>query len=131
MESIWRDFTIPTGQELAADSASPLAPLSHGQRSLWFLHHLAPDGGAYNIAAAARVRPLVIQSLFMRVNGDPPSSAELEAFCDRLNEITTAGGQLKLVQIYTVARRPAASFVSPLTDAEVDALKAAGRFGDD
>ncbi|MBW8879564.1 MAG: amino acid adenylation domain-containing protein, partial [Acidobacteria bacterium] len=33
-----------------------LAPLSYGQRSLWFLHHLAPVGGAYNIAAAARVR---------------------------------------------------------------------------
>ena len=37
-----------------------------------------------NITAAARVRPLVIQALFMRVNGEPPSPAELEAFCDRL-----------------------------------------------
>jgi hypothetical protein len=70
------------------------------------------------------MRPLVIQSLFMRVNGDPPSQTELEAFCDRLNEITTASGQLKLVQIYTVARRPAESFVAPLTDAEVDAIVA-------
>src|SRR6478752_2462194 len=77
-----------------------------------------------NITAAARVRPLVIQSLFMRVNGEPPSRAELEAFCDRLNEITTVGGKLKLVQIYTVARRPAESFVAPLTDAEVDAIVA-------
>ena len=51
-------------------------------------------------------------------------AAELEAFCDRLNEITAAGGQLKLVQIYTVARRPAESFVAPLTDAEVDAIVA-------
>ncbi len=77
-----------------------------------------------NITAAARVRPLVIQSLFMRVNGQPPSPAELEAFCDRLNEITNAGGRLKLVQIYTVARRPAESFVAPLSDAEVDAIVA-------
>jgi wyosine [tRNA(Phe)-imidazoG37] synthetase (radical SAM superfamily) len=75
-----------------------------------------------NITAAARVRSLVIQSLFMRVNNEPPSQAELEAFCARLNEITTAGGQLKLVQIYTVARRPAESFVASLTDAEVDAI---------
>lgn len=75
-----------------------------------------------NITSAARVRPLIIQSLFMRVNGEPPSQTELEAFCDRLNEITAAGGQLKLVQIYTVARRPAESFVAPLTDAEVDAI---------
>jgi wyosine [tRNA(Phe)-imidazoG37] synthetase (radical SAM superfamily) len=77
-----------------------------------------------NITAAARVRPLVIQSLFMRVNGEPPSRDELDAFCDRLNEITAAGGRLKIVQIYTVARRPAESFVAPLLDAEVDAIVA-------
>lgn len=75
-----------------------------------------------NITAAARVRPLVIQSLFMRVHGEPPSQQELEAFCDRLNEITAAGGRLKLVQVYTVARRPAESFVTPLGDDEVDAI---------
>jgi wyosine [tRNA(Phe)-imidazoG37] synthetase (radical SAM superfamily) len=75
-----------------------------------------------NITAAGRSRPLVIQSLFMRVAGEPPSQAELEAFCDRLNEITAAGGRLKLVQVYTVARRPAESFVAPLSDAEVDAI---------
>lgn len=75
-----------------------------------------------NITAAARVRPLVIQSLFMRVSGEPPTPVELEAFCDRLNEITAAGGRLKLVQIYTIARRPAESYVAPLADAEVDAI---------
>jgi hypothetical protein len=67
---------------------------------------------------------LVIQSLFMRINGEPPSPAELEAFCDRLNEITAAGGKLKLVQLYTVARKPAESCVTPLADAEVDAIAA-------
>ncbi|MAT71972.1 MAG: radical SAM protein [Planctomycetaceae bacterium] len=75
-----------------------------------------------NITAAARVRPVVIQSLLMRVAGEPPSAAELDAFCDRLNEITAAGGRIKLVQIYTVARRPAEDFVAPLADAEVDAI---------
>lgn len=75
-----------------------------------------------NITAAARVRPLVIQALFMRVRGEPPSRAELEAFCDRLNEITAGGGKLKLVQVYTVARRPAESFVAPLENREVDAI---------
>jgi len=35
---------------------SRVAQPSHGQRSLWFLHHLAPEAGAYNIAAAARLR---------------------------------------------------------------------------
>jgi len=75
-----------------------------------------------NITAAARIRPLVIQALFMRIHGEPPPPTELEAFGDRLNDITAAGGQLKLVQIYTVARQPAESFVAPLADAEVDAI---------
>ena len=66
--------------------------------------------------------PLVIQALFMRVAGEGPPPQEQIAFCDRLNEISAAGGQLKLVQIYTVARRPADSYVTPLADAEVNAL---------
>jgi wyosine [tRNA(Phe)-imidazoG37] synthetase (radical SAM superfamily) len=75
-----------------------------------------------NITAAAKIRPLVIQALFMRVSGQPPSQAELAAFCDRLNETGAAGGKLKLVQVYTVARRPAESYVAPLADSEVDAI---------
>jgi wyosine [tRNA(Phe)-imidazoG37] synthetase (radical SAM superfamily) len=77
-----------------------------------------------NITAAAKVRPIVIQALVMRVSGQSPPLAEQEAFCDRLNEIVAAGGKIKLVQVYTVARRPAESYVTPLTDAEVDALTA-------
>ena len=73
-----------------------------------------------NITAAANVRPVVIQSLFMRVHGEPPTDAGLVAFCDRLNEITSAGGQIKYVQVYTVARAPAQPYVTALTDAEVD-----------
>jgi wyosine [tRNA(Phe)-imidazoG37] synthetase (radical SAM superfamily) len=75
-----------------------------------------------NIAAAARVRPLVIQSLWMRVAGESPSEAELSAYSERLNEIVASGGQIKLVQIYTIARRPAESYVAALSDAEVDAI---------
>ena len=48
----------------------------------------------------------------MRIKGDPPPPAEIAAFCDRLNEITAAGGAIKLVQVYTVARQPAESFVA-------------------
>jgi wyosine [tRNA(Phe)-imidazoG37] synthetase (radical SAM superfamily) len=75
-----------------------------------------------NITQAARIRPLVIQSLFMRVNGVPPSTEELEAYCRRLQEIVAAGGQLSLIQIYTVARKPAESCVSPLQESEVEAI---------
>lgn len=72
-----------------------------------------------NITQAAQQAPLVIQSLFLRLNGVPPSQAEQEAFCDRLNEIVTVGGQIQLVQVYTVARRPAEPSVSALSPEEV------------
>jgi wyosine [tRNA(Phe)-imidazoG37] synthetase (radical SAM superfamily) len=75
-----------------------------------------------NLRDAARVRPIVIQSLFMRVRGEPPSPAEQEAYCDRLMEIVAASGQIKLVQVHTVARPPAESWVTALDNAEVDAL---------
>ena len=75
-----------------------------------------------NITAAAKCRPLVIQSLWMRVNGAPPSATELAAYCERLQEILGAGGKLRLVQIYTVARPPAERSVAPLEDSEVDSI---------
>jgi wyosine [tRNA(Phe)-imidazoG37] synthetase (radical SAM superfamily) len=75
-----------------------------------------------NIIAAARVRPIVIQSLFMQVDGVGPSDNELTAYCERLSEITAAGGRLSLVQVYTIARPPAESNVAALPDAEVDRI---------
>jgi acyl carrier protein len=39
-------------------------PLSYGQRALWFLHELAPESGAYNIAAAARIHSPLERSAF-------------------------------------------------------------------
>lgn len=75
-----------------------------------------------NITSAAQIRPLVIQTLFMRIDGVPPTAEEIAAYIDRLNEITAQGGNLKLIQIYTIARPPAESFVAPLSNAEVDTI---------
>jgi wyosine [tRNA(Phe)-imidazoG37] synthetase (radical SAM superfamily) len=75
-----------------------------------------------NLRDAARVRPIVIQSLFMRIHDEPPPAAEQAAYCDRLSEIVAAGGQIKLVQVHTIARPPAETWVAPLDDAQVDAL---------
>ncbi len=72
-----------------------------------------------NITAAATIRPLVIQSLFMCVHGEPPPESEIDAFCQRLQEITSSGGQLEMIQVYTVARQPAESFVTPLTETQL------------
>jgi amino acid adenylation domain-containing protein/non-ribosomal peptide synthase protein (TIGR01720 family) len=39
-------------------------PLSYGQQGLWFLHNLAPESTAYNIARAAKIRvPLDVAAL--------------------------------------------------------------------
>ena len=80
-----------------------------------------------NITAAARVRPVTIQSLFMNVAGEPPSTVEIDAYCDRLNEITAAGGTIQWVQIYTVARPPAESFVTALTADQLENIATAVR----
>ncbi len=77
-----------------------------------------------NLLDAARRRPIVIQSLFMRLDGNPPDAGEIEAYCTRLKEITSNGGMIKLVQIHTVARAPAQPYVSALSDKEVDAIAA-------
>jgi len=75
-----------------------------------------------NLAWAACRWPLVIQSLFMRVQDSPPTDDEIEAFGKRLSEIIAAGGRIKRVQVYTVARPAAESYVTPLSNAEVDRI---------
>ncbi len=77
-----------------------------------------------NIIQAARIRPLVIQSLWMRIRGEPPPGEEIQAFCQRLRDITAGGGRLSLIQVYTIARPPAESYVAPLSDDEVDRIAA-------
>ncbi len=75
-----------------------------------------------NILDAARVRPLVIQSLWSRINGAAPPDEEIKAFCDKLNGLIGAGGKIKNIQIHTVARDPAEAYVSPLTRDELDRI---------
>ena len=77
-----------------------------------------------NLQQAACVRPIVIQSLFMQIRGQPPPPAEQEAYCRRLSEIVAAGGRIKLVQLYTIARPPAESWVTPLSNEQLDAMAA-------
>jgi wyosine [tRNA(Phe)-imidazoG37] synthetase (radical SAM superfamily) len=79
-----------------------------------------------NISEAAKARPIIIQSLFLKIRDVGASDNEITAFCHRLREI----GNIKLVQVYTVARKamtivdgvPAWQFVSALSNAEVDAI---------
>jgi wyosine [tRNA(Phe)-imidazoG37] synthetase (radical SAM superfamily) len=73
-----------------------------------------------NIIDAARVRPVVIQSLWMRIHGDAPPDDEVRAFAERLNAIRAADGAIRLVQVYTIARQTTEAYATPLSRAELD-----------
>jgi wyosine [tRNA(Phe)-imidazoG37] synthetase (radical SAM superfamily) len=75
-----------------------------------------------NLLDAARVRPIVIQSLFMTVSGRAPGEPEIDAYCRRLAEIRAGGGAIASVQVYTVARPPAEQVVGPLSGAELEKI---------
>jgi wyosine [tRNA(Phe)-imidazoG37] synthetase (radical SAM superfamily) len=75
-----------------------------------------------NILNAARVRPLIIQSLWFRIDGNMPPDEEIEAYCGRLNNLISKGGQIQVIQLYTIARDPAEASVSPLSDDELDRI---------
>ncbi|MEJ2108971.1 MAG: radical SAM protein [Acidobacteriota bacterium] len=75
-----------------------------------------------NILEAARVRPLVIQSLWMRIDGAGPPSSEIRAYCGLLNNLLSSGGRLKELQLHTIARPPAEKIVSALKDEELDGI---------
>jgi wyosine [tRNA(Phe)-imidazoG37] synthetase (radical SAM superfamily) len=75
-----------------------------------------------NILLAGKARPIVIQSLFMNIHNEPPSDEEINAYVQRLIDLRTGGCQIKLVQVYTIARGTAESYVAPLDQAHVDAI---------
>ena len=75
-----------------------------------------------NILLAGKARPIVIQSLFMKIHDQPPSDLEIDEFVKRLTELKAGGCQIKLVQVYTVARGTAESYVTPLEKSHVDAI---------
>jgi wyosine [tRNA(Phe)-imidazoG37] synthetase (radical SAM superfamily) len=77
-----------------------------------------------NILHAAYLRPLVIQSLWFRIKGRKPPVEEIESYCSRLKGLLSAGGHLKAIHIYTIARDPAEADVSPLANDELAQIAA-------
>jgi wyosine [tRNA(Phe)-imidazoG37] synthetase (radical SAM superfamily) len=75
-----------------------------------------------NLSDVARERSIVIQSMFLRYAGAPPSQDEILAYVGRLRDIVAGGGKVELVQVYTVARQPADSRCEPLPREALDAI---------
>ena len=67
-----------------------------------------------NITACALQRPVVIQTLLMSLHGQAPAPAEIAAYIKRISQICAAGGHIKLIQIYTIARQTTEAYATAL-----------------
>ncbi|HEY7348302.1 MAG TPA: hypothetical protein VH599_08275 [Ktedonobacterales bacterium] len=76
-----------------------------------------------NIRDLGRAQPLVIQSCFMRVHGVGPSDEEIAAYIGRLRDFLEQGARIKLVQVYSVSRPPAESYVTALPPSELEGIR--------
>lgn len=77
-----------------------------------------------NLRLAGQRRPVVIQSMFARLHGMPPSADEIDAWVGRLAALRAGGATVSRVQVYTTARATAESWVAPLAPQEIDAIVA-------
>ena len=75
-----------------------------------------------NLRELACARPIVIQSMFLTLDGVGPDEAERDAWAARIAEIVEAGGQIDRVQVYSVARKPAQPRVGPLPREELERM---------
>ena len=66
----------------------------------------------------------MVQSLFMRLSGQPTPPEEFEAYLGGLEQLRAGGGHIKRVQLYTIARQTAEPYATPLSGEELDALVA-------
>ena len=77
-----------------------------------------------NLLETARVRPIVIQAMFLELDGVGPAPAEIDAWAGRLAHIASGGGKIDRVQVYTVARKPASTRVRALPDVALEGIAA-------
>ncbi len=82
-----------------------------------------------NLLFTSRVRPIVIQSLFLKVHGEIMPVAELEAYCDRLHAMVKQGGRVKEVHAYTIARPTPEPYATRLEAHELDTIAGTIRQG--
>lgn len=87
--------------------------------------HIRFDRILRNLTLTAQVRPIIIQTMFLRIRGEMMSDGELSAYCGRLREIVAGGGKIRAVHAYTVARPTPEAWATRLTPGELEAL--AGR----
>ena len=88
---------------------------------------LSPRTVARNLAACAALCPTWVQRCVFRWDGQPPEAAELDAWLELLDSVSTQSGMLKGVLLYGVARpslQPGAEHLSSLSAEEFAAIAA-------
>jgi len=75
-----------------------------------------------NLLLVARERSIVVQSLFLALDGTGPDDTEIEAWVGRMREIVARGGCIDHVQVYTVARAPSDPRCGPLAAERLEAI---------
>jgi wyosine [tRNA(Phe)-imidazoG37] synthetase (radical SAM superfamily) len=76
-----------------------------------------------NLIALGQEHPFKIQSFFCRMGEAGWGPDEIEAWLGRLRRIRDSGARILEVQLYTLARRPAESFVKPETSEFLQAMR--------
>lgn len=84
--------------------------------------HVRFDRILANLLMTAKARPIAIQTLFLKVRGEGMSAAELKAYCGRLRDLVSGGGQIREVQAYTIARPTPEVWATRLEPAELNAV---------
>jgi wyosine [tRNA(Phe)-imidazoG37] synthetase (radical SAM superfamily) len=80
------------------------------------------DAVTNNILACSRELEVTIQSLVPTLDGQDPGDAEIRALGERVEGIRRAGGRLRLLQLYTTARKPANERIGMIEDARLDEM---------
>jgi wyosine [tRNA(Phe)-imidazoG37] synthetase (radical SAM superfamily) len=77
-----------------------------------------------SIRLAGQERQIVIQSMFLSFDNQPPTEQDIADYLGRLSELVAGGCQIRLVQIYTIARPVFEQGISPLPKDILDSVAA-------
>lgn len=74
-----------------------------------------------NLRQTALIRPITIQTMFLKVQGEAMPQDEFQAYCQRLRDLLTQGAKIREVQAYTVARPTPEAYATRLTPEALEA----------
>ncbi|MDR3183441.1 MAG: radical SAM protein [Planctomycetaceae bacterium] len=71
-----------------------------------------------NLQTFTQTQPVIIQTCFFNLHGQPPDENEIGAYAEQLNKLHC----IEYIQLYTVARNVPEPWVQPLTQPQLDGI---------